>query len=129
MLNMNLFNILHLLGVVLLFISLIFSGYILFKNTQKYSSELSVRKICIGIQHFALTILIVSGFILLSMKNFQVETWFYAKIILFFVMVSSVIKAFKKDDTILLVQRRAGWTIAFIAFIAIYGLVQIQPTF
>ncbi len=45
------------------------------------------------------------------MKNFQVQPWFYAKIILFLVLLSSLMKAFKKDDTILLAQRRAVWSL------------------
>ena len=63
------------------------------------------------------------------MKDFQVETWFYAKVVLFLVMVSSLIKAYKKDESILLVQRKAGWGIALVAFVAIYGLVLVKPVF
>ena len=44
-------------------------------------------------------------------------------------MVSSLIKAYKKDETILLVQRKAGWVIALVAFVAIYGLVLVKPVF
>lgn len=59
----------------------------------------------------------------------QVETWFYAKIILFLVMLSSLIKAYKKDDRILLIQRRVGWGLALVAFFAILGLVMLKPSF
>ena len=61
------------------------------------------------------------------MKNFQVQPWFYAKIILFLVLLSSLMKAFKKDNTILLAQRRAGLVISAIAFVAIIILVIVKP--
>ena len=63
------------------------------------------------------------------MKNFQVQPWFYAKIILFLVLLSSLMKAFKKDNTILLAQRRAGLVISAIAFVAIIILVIVKPVF
>jgi hypothetical protein len=63
------------------------------------------------------------------MKNFQVEPWFYAKVILFFVLWSSMIKMYKKDDTVLLVQRRAGLLIGTVALVGILGLVMIKPVF
>jgi uncharacterized membrane protein SirB2 len=119
----------HLIGVGLLFIALVLSGVGLFKTTETQQINPKLRKPFIGIQHLALTLLVLTGLVLLTQNNFQVETWFYAKIILFLVMVSSLIKAFKKDENILLAQRRAGWVIAVISFVAIYGLVIIQPTF
>ncbi|MNJ76206.1 hypothetical protein D3C77_734340 [compost metagenome] len=63
------------------------------------------------------------------MKDFQVQPWFYAKIILFLVLLSSLMKAFKKDDTLLLAQRRVGLMISAIAFIAIIILVIVKPVF
>ena len=71
----------------------------------------------------------VTGVIALFLKDFQVEPWFYAKIILFLVMLSSLIKAYKKDDRILLIQRRVGWGLALVAFFAILGLVMLKPSF
>jgi cell division protein FtsW (lipid II flippase) len=62
-------------------------------------------------------------------KNFEVQPWFYAKVILFLVLVSSLMKAYKKDDSVLLVQRRAGLVIAIISLAAIMALVIIKPTF
>jgi len=38
-------------------------------------------------------------------------------------------KAYKKDDRILLVQRRAGLAIAMVALVAIIGLVMVKPNF
>ena len=57
------------------------------------------------------------------------QPWFYAKIILFVVMLSSFSKAFKKDQSILVVQRKAGLVIGCVAFVAILGLVMIKPVF
>jgi uncharacterized membrane protein SirB2 len=129
MLDSTLFNTLHLIGVALLFISLVFGGFTLFKNLQNNQPNAKFRKLFIAIQHLSLAILVVTGLMLLAAQSFQIETWFYAKIILFLVMVSSLIKAFKKDTAILLVQRRAGWVIAFVAFVAIYGLVLTHSSF
>lgn len=129
MVDVTLLSNIHLVGVGLLLIALILSGIGLFKATETQQIHPKLRKPFIGIQHLALTLLVLTGLVLLMQKNFQVETWFYAKIILFLVMVSSLIKAFKKDETVLLVQRRAGWVITVISFIAIYGLVILQPTF
>ena len=63
------------------------------------------------------------------MKNFDVQTWFYAKVVLFLVMLSSLSKAYKKEDSILLTQRRAGLFLAVVAMISILGLVMIKPNF
>ena len=44
-------------------------------------------------------------------------------------MLSSFSKAFKKDQSILVVQRKAGLVIGCVAFVAILGLVMIKPVF
>ena len=49
--------------------------------------------------------------------------------VLFLVLFSSLIKAYKKDDQILLIQRRAGLAIAIVALIAILALVMMKPNF
>jgi hypothetical protein len=61
-------------------------------------------------------------------EKLQVEPWFYAKVILFLYLVS-MIKMYKKDDTVLLVQRRAGLLIGTVALVGILGLVMIKPVF
>ena len=63
------------------------------------------------------------------MKNFDVAPWFYAKVILFFVLWSSLIKTYKKDSSVLLQQRRAGLLIGTVALAGIVGLVIIKPVF
>ena len=76
-----------------------------------------------------MTLIILTGVTSLVIKNFEVQPWFYAKVVLFLVLFSSLIKAYKKDDSILLAQRRAGLAIAVIALIGIIGLVIIKPNF
>ncbi|MCP5870881.1 SirB2 family protein, partial [Klebsiella pneumoniae] len=77
----------------------------------------------VAVQHFSYTLLVITGVALLVMNHFQVQTWFYAKILLFFVLLSSQIKAYKKDETILLAQRRAGLVLGAIAFVSILALI------
>lgn len=119
----------HLVGIALLFVVILLRGMTLFKGVENNQPNQSSRKLFVAIQHLSLTIVVFTGTALLVMKDFQVETWFYAKVVLFLVMVSSLIKAYKKDETILLVQRKVGWIIALVAFIAIYGLVLVKPIF
>lgn len=118
---------LHFVAVVLLFIALLSRGLSLF--TQDSQAFERFRTLFVALQHGALTLVVLTGVVLLWLAHFQISTWFYAKIILFFVMLSSLMKAYKKDPQILLVQRRAGWIIAMAAFFAIYALVILRPTF
>ncbi len=127
--NPTLLASIHLVGIALLFVVILLRGMTLFKGVENNQSNQSSRKLFVALQHSSLTIVVFTGIALLVMKNFQVETWFYAKVVLFLVMVSSLIKAYKKDETILLVQRKAGWVIALVAFVAIYGLVLVKPVF
>jgi type IV secretory pathway TrbD component len=83
----------------------------------------------VGLQHFSFTFIALTGLVSLYLKDFVVQPWFYAKVVLFFVILSSMIKAFKQDPSILLVQRRAGMTIALLALAALIGLVIIKPVF
>lgn len=127
--NPTLLASIHLVGIALLFVVILLRGMTLFKGVENNQPNQSSRKLFVALQHSSLTIVVFTGVALLVMKDFQVETWFYAKVVLFLVMVSSLIKAYKKDETILLVQRKAGWVIALVAFIAIYGLVLVKPVF
>lgn len=119
----------HALAVSLLLIILLMRATTLFKGIDGNLPNPKGRKLFVAVQHLSLTLLVLSGIVLLYMKHFKVENWFYAKIILFLVLLSSLIKAYKKDPSILMVQRRAGWVIALIAYIAIIGLVVIKPVF
>ena len=127
--NPTLLASIHLVGIALLFVVILLRGMTLFKGVENNQPNQSSRKLFVALQHSSLTIIVFTGIALLVMEDFQVETWFYAKVVLFLVMVSSLIKAYKKDETILLVQRKAGWVIALVAFIAIYGLVLVKPVF
>ncbi len=127
--NPTLLASIHLVGIALLFVVILLRGMTLFKGVENNQPNQSSRKLFVALQHSSLTIIVFTGIALLVMKDFQVETWFYAKVVLFLVMVSSLIKAYKKDETILLLQRKAGWVIALVAFIAIYGLVLVKPVF
>ena len=73
--------------------------------------------------------IVVTGVTLLVMNEFKVQPWFYAKIVLFIVFLSSQIKAYKKDERILLAQRRAGLVIGAVALIATLALVVLKPVF
>ncbi len=127
--NPTLLASIHLVGIALLFVVILLRGMTLFKGVENNQPNQSSRKLFVALQHSSLTIVVFTGVALLVMKDFQVETWFYAKVVLFLVMVSSLIKAYKKDESILLVQRKAGWGIALVAFVAIYGLVLVKPVF
>ncbi len=127
--NQTLLASIHLVGIALLFVVILLRGMTLFKGVENNQSNQSSRKLFVALQHSSLTIIVFTGVALLVMNDFQMETWFYAKVVLFLVMVSSLIKAYKKDETILLVQRKAGWVIALVAFVAIYGLVLVKPVF
>ncbi|MDY6459334.1 SirB2 family protein [Acinetobacter faecalis] len=127
--NPTLLASIHLVGIALLFVVILLRGMTLFKGVENNQPNQSSRKLFVALQHLSLTIVVFTGVALLVMKDFQVETWFYAKVVLFLVMVSSLIKAYKKDESILLVQRKAGWVIALVAFVAIYGLVLVKPVF
>jgi len=101
----------------------------LFVGTQDQQPNPKGRMAFVAIQHLSYTLLVVTGIILLFMKKFEVEPWFYAKIVLFLVLLSSQMKAYKKDQTITLAQRRAGLVIGAITLISILILVMIKPVF
>ena len=122
-------KIVHMSAVSLLILVFFTRAATLYMGVRDQQPNNHARKGFVALQHLSLTLIIVTGAVLLFMNNFDVQPWFYAKIILFFVMLSSLIKAYKKDERILLVQRRVGWGLALIAFIAILGLVMLKPSF
>ncbi|WP_038345854.1 SirB2 family protein [Acinetobacter sp. A47] len=119
----------HLVAMALLLVSFILRGSTLFVGIQDQQPNLKARKAMVGLQHLSLTLIIVTGVFLLAMKNFDVQPWFYAKVILFFVLCSSLIKTYKQDNRILLSQRRAGLLIGTVALAGILALVMIKPVF
>lgn len=124
-----LLKIIHMTSVSVLLVILLARGLTLFKGVQGNQPNPAGRTLWVALQHLSVTLIVVTGIALLALKDFQVETWFYAKVILFLVMLSSLMKAYRKTDSILLVQRRAGWGIALVALLAIIALVMIKPSF
>ncbi|EJO36193.1 SirB2 family protein [Acinetobacter radioresistens] len=122
-------KIIHMSSATLALIVFVLRGLTLFIGTQGNQPNPIGRKILVALQHLSFSLIILTGIILLVMNQFMVQPWFYAKIILFIVLFSSLMKAFRKDDSILLVQRRAGLAIGLFAFIAIILLVTIKPNF
>lgn len=122
-------KIVHMSSATLLIIAILIGTLTLYVKTQGDQPNPKLRKVFVGLQHFSFLMIILTGVSLLVMNQFQVAPWFYAKVVLFLVVISSLIKAFKKDPTILMVQRRAGLLIGIVALTALFGLVMIKPVF
>ena len=122
-------KIVHMMTATVLMLVVIGRGFTLFVGVQGNQPNPIARKLFVMLQHLSMTVIILSGVMALFLKNFVVEPWFYAKILLFVVLFSSLIKAYKKDNSILLVQRRAGFAIAVVALIGIIILVIVKPNF
>lgn len=134
--HFTLAHYIHLIGFALLLVVILIRAKTLFvglTNVESENSESSTtnlqpdqkyRALYVACQHSCLTLVGFSGIYLLYNKDFQVQPWFYAKIMLFAVLLSSLIKAFKKPNPhILLVQRKAGLFIALFCYVAILALV------
>lgn len=119
----------HIVSAVLALLVFVLRAFTLFIGTQNQQPNPKGRVAFVAVQHLSYTVLVLTGVALLIINQFQVEPWFYAKILLFLVLLSSQIKAYKKDDQILLAQRRAGLVIGAIVFIAIFSLILIKPVF
>ena len=122
-------KIIHMTSVALALLVFVLRALTLFVGTQEQQPNPNGRVDFVALQHISYTVVVVTGVVLLFMKHFDVEPWFYAKIILFLVLLSSQIKAYKKDENILLAQRRAGIVIGAVAFIGLIALVMIKPVF
>jgi uncharacterized membrane protein SirB2 len=122
-------KIVHMISVTVLIAVVIARAFTLFVGVQGNQPNPVARKLFVALQHLSMTLIVLTGLTSLVIKNFEVQSWFYAKVVLFLVLFSSLMKAYKKDDRILLVQRRAGLAIAVVALIAIIGLVMVKPNF
>ena len=122
-------KIVHMSSATLLMIAIVVGLMTLYTGTQDNQPNPKLRKVFMALQHLSLLLIIVTGVTLLIMNDLQVKPWFYAKVVLFLVVISSLIKAFKKDSSILLAQRRAGMVIGIAALIALMCLVIIKPVF
>lgn len=120
-------KIMHMSIASLVFILLIVRAFPIL-ILKKWTVERTVsNKIVVGLQHFSYSVLILSGLWLLWDNQFQVEMWFYAKVILFLVILSASMKSFSRNSERLLVQRQAGLVIAIVAFLALFALIGIKP--
>ena len=124
-----LIKIVHMTSVAVLILAFVLRASTLFIGTQNQQPNPKGRVAFVALQHLSLTLIVLTGITLLIMNEFKVQPWFYAKIVLFIVFLSSQIKAYKKDDSILLAQRRAGLVIGAVALIATLVLVVIKPVF
>lgn len=122
-------KIIHMSAAALAIVAILARAVTLFVGTQGNQPNPAARKFLVALQHLALSVIALTGIIALFLKDFDVQPWFYAKVILFLVMISSLAKAYKKDDSILLAQRRAGLLIAVVSLVAIIALVMIKPNF
>jgi len=122
-------KIIHMSAAGLAIVAILARAITLFMDTQGNQPNPKARVFLVALQHLVISVIALTGIIALFLKNFDVQPWFYAKIILFLVLISSLGKAYKKDDSILLVQRRAGLFIAVVSLIAIMVLVMIKPNF
>lgn len=122
-------KIIHMTSVALALLVFVLRALTLFVGTQGQQPNPNGRVAFVALQHLSYTVVVVTGVVLLFMNHFNVQPWFYAKIILFLVLLSSQIKAYKKDENILLTQRRAGIVVGAIAFIGLIALVMIKPVF
>ena len=122
-------KIVHMISVTLLIGVVIARAFTLFVGVQGNQPNPVARKLFVALQHLSMTLIVLTGLTSLVIKNFEVQSWFYAKVVLFLVLFSSLMKAYKKDDRILLVQRRACLAIAMVALMAIIGLVMVKPNF
>ncbi|WLF83447.1 invasion protein expression up-regulator SirB [Moraxella sp. ZY210820] len=135
--HFTLAHYIHLIGFALLLVVVLiraktlFTGLTAIENennetltTANLQPDQKYRRLYVACQHSCLTLVGFSGIYLLYNKDFQIQPWFYAKIMLFAVLLSSLIKAFKKPNPhILLVQRKAGLYIALFCYISILALV------
>lgn len=124
-----LIKIVHMSSVALAMLIFVLRATTLFVGTVNQQPNPKGRVAFVALQHLSYTVLVLTGVVLLVMKDFQVQPWFYAKIILFLVLLSTQIKAYKRDESITLQQRHAGVGIGVLVFLAILVLVMIKPTF
>ena len=120
-------KIVHMSAVALAYVVFVLRALTLFMGVQGQQPNLKGRTAFVALQHLSYILIVLTGMSLLVMNQFVVKPWFYAKIILFLVLISSLIKAYKKEDSILLAQRRAGLVISAVALLAILGLVMVKP--
>ena len=124
-----LIKIIHMSSVALALLVFVLRAATLFVGTVNQQPNPKGRVVFVALQHLSYTVLVLTGIVLLVMKDFQVQPWFYAKITLFLVLLSTQMKAYKRDEGISLQQRQAGVGLGAMVFVMILILVMIKPTF
>lgn len=111
----------HIIAFIALFLIAAVRSRTLFKNISADGQPCqNNRSVFVALQHLSLTVIGITGILMLYHHDFVVQSWFYAKITLFAVMLSSLIKAFKKPNVnITLQQRKAGLILALFCYITI----------
>lgn len=122
-------KIIHMSSVALALLVFVLRAATLFVGTVNQQPNPKGRVVFVALQHLSYTVLVLTGVVLLVMKDFQVQPWFYAKITLFLVLLSTQIKAYKRDENITLQQRHVGIGLGATVFVMILILVMIKPTF
>ena len=87
-----LIKIIHMTSVSVAIIVFLARALTLFTGLQNDQPNPKGRVAYVAVQHLSYTLIVLTGVILLFMNNFQVQPWFYAKIVLFLVLISSLIK-------------------------------------
>ena len=88
-----LIKIVHMSAVSLACVVILARAMTLFKGVQGNQPNPAGRTAFVALQHLSMLVIVLTGIALLVMKNFDVQTWFYAKVVLFLVMLSSLSKA------------------------------------
>lgn len=91
-----LIKIVHMSAVSLACVVILARAMTLFKGVQGNQPNPAGRTAFVALQHLSMLVIVLTGIALLVMKNFDVQTWFYAKVVLLLVMLSSLSKAYKK---------------------------------
>lgn len=124
-----LLKIIHMSFASLAMLVFVIRALLLFKtNVPPSQQNKKSRVILVALQHLSYSVLIIAGIVLLVQNQFVVQPWFYAKIVLFLVVLSASSKAFGKRD-IDMSQRKAGVTVTLIAFICLISLIVWKPDF
>ena len=79
-------KIIHMSIVTLLIGVVIARAFTLFVGGQGNQPNPVARKLLVALQHLSMTIIILTGVASLVIKNFEVQPWFYAKVVLFLVL-------------------------------------------
>ena len=85
-----LIKIVHMTLASLLIVVVLARTLTLFVGVQAEQPNPIARKLLVALQHFAVTFIAITGLIALYLKDFVVQPWFYAKVVLFLVMLSAL---------------------------------------